>query len=187
MANLAVLASGSGSNFEAIAEKVVKSRHSLVCMICDVPGAFVFERASKFEIPAYNAVYSGRKRMEAEEEIASVIEQSKADIIALAGFMKLLTPAFVDRFAGRIINIHPSLLPKYPGTHGIEDSFNSGDSELGITIHRVDHGLDTGPVIMQKSFIRNGREPLDEIERRIHELEHRWYPEVLIEILNSVD
>ncbi len=186
MARLAVLASGSGSNFEAIAEKIKGGPHSLACLICDRREAYVFERAEKYGIPAYYVNYAGRDRSLAEEEITAVLLEEKADLIALAGFMRLLSSDFVDRFSSRIINIHPSLLPKYPGTHGIEEGFNSGDRKLGITIHRVDHGLDTGPVIMQKSFIRSEEEDLGEIESRVHNLEHIWYPAVLLEILDSI-
>ena len=186
MAKLAVFASGSGSNFEAIARRIGLSRHKICCMICDRRSTGAFERADRLGIPAYYVCYKGRERGEAEAEISRVVDESGADLIALAGFMRLLTPAFIDSYQDRIINIHPSLLPKYPGTQGIADSFNSEDPELGITIHRVDYGLDTGPIIMQKSFKRRGDEPLEEIESEIHKLEHTWYPAALIEILDSI-
>lgn len=186
MANLAVLASGNGSNFEAIAEKISESNHRISCMICDQKDAFVFERAHNLGIPAYHVSYAGRDRSLAEEEITAVLSSENAELVSLAGFMRLLTPSFIDRFQSRIINIHPSLLPKYPGIHGIEDGYRSNDKELGITIHRVDYGLDTGPIIMQKSIIRKGDEALEEIESRIHQLEHIWYPAVLLEILDSI-
>ena len=186
MARLAVLASGSGSNFEAIVKHLAGSNHRISCLICDRKDAYAFKRAEKFGIPSYHVSYAGKERAEAEKEIYSLLEASSTDLIALAGFMRLLTPELIDRFPGRIINIHPSLLPKYPGTHGILESYESGDPELGITIHRVDYGLDTGPVIMQKSFKRSGEESLDDIEFRIHELEHQCYPAVLLEILDTI-
>ena len=187
MARLAVFASGSGSNFEAVAEALVESRHEIACLICDRADAYAFRRAEKFGIKSYHVTYKGRERSEAEKEIASILEKEGVDLIALAGFMRLLTPGLIDRYQGRIINIHPSLLPKYPGTHGIEESFKSTDSELGITIHRVDYGLDTGPVIMQKSFTRRGDESLEEIESMIHRLEHRNYPAVLLDLLDKTE
>ncbi|MDC7225259.1 MAG: phosphoribosylglycinamide formyltransferase [Spirochaetales bacterium] len=186
MAKLAVLASGSGSNFEAIAEAFAESGHEICCLICDRRDAYAFKRAEKFGIQSFYISYYKRERADAELEIISKLEECRADLIALAGFMRLLTPVFVDHFQDRIINIHPSLLPKYPGTHGIQDSFESEDTELGITIHRIDHGLDTGPIIMQKSFSRVGNESLDEIETRIHDLEHQNYPAVLLEILDAI-
>jgi len=115
------------------------------------------------------------------------LERRRVDLVALAGFMRLLTPWFLDAFKGPVINIHPSLLPKYPGTHGIEESYASGDRELGITIMRVDAGVDTGPVILQKSFQREDGETLDAVEERIHALEHEWYPRVIVSMLDAVD
>ena len=186
MAKLAVLASGSGSNFEAIAEHLAESRHSIACLVCDRRDAFAFKRAEKFGIPTYYVSYFKRERSEAEKDILRILEDCGADLIALAGFMRLLTPELIDSYSGRIINIHPSLLPKYPGTHGILESYESADPELGITIHRVDYGLDTGPIIVQKSFSRSGDESLEVIESRIHELEHQCYPAVLQEILDTI-
>ncbi len=186
MANLAILASGNGSNFEAIAESLADSDHKTVCMICDRKDAGVFKRAERLGVEGIYIPYYRRNREAAETDMIMELKERKTDLIALAGFMRLLTPVLIDSYPGRIINIHPSLLPKYPGTHGILDSFESGDSELGITIHRVDYGLDTGPVIVQKSFNRSGEESLDEIESKIHELEHLFYPAVLRELLDSV-
>ena len=161
------------------------SRHQIVCLICDRKDAYVFKRAESFGIRSFHVGYSNRRREEAENEIADIIDGTGADLIALAGFMRLLSPQLVDRYPGKIINIHPSLLPKYPGTHGIRESWESDDSELGITIHRVDHGLDTGPVIVQKSFTRCGDETFSDIESEIHRLEHQSYPAVLLEILDE--
>ena len=143
MPRVAVLASGSGSNFEAIAEAVEGTKHRVCCLICDRKEARVFERAKRFGIPAYYVPYYRRERPEAEAEIRSVLDQFRPDIIALAGFMRILTPAFVDTYAGKIVNIHPALLPSFPGAHGLEESYQSGNSELGITIHYVDGGTDT--------------------------------------------
>jgi phosphoribosylglycinamide formyltransferase-1 len=185
VANLAVFASGSGTNFEAIAKAVSLTRHRLVCLIADRQDAFALKRAWKLGIPSHIVSYKGKSREAAEDEILSVLAPYKADYIALAGFMRLLTPRFINAYPSRIINIHPSLLPRYPGTRGIEESFRSGDRELGITIHYVDCGLDSGPVILQQSFTRGGAEGIEEIEGRIHELEHDWYPKVMIELLDA--
>ena len=85
------------------------------------------------------------------------------------------------------VNIHPSLLPKYPGTRAIAESFSSGDSELGITIHEIDEGVDTGPIIVQKSFLRGTEDTLETVENKIHELEHQTYPPVIIELLDRIE
>jgi phosphoribosylglycinamide formyltransferase-1 len=101
--------------------------------------------------------------------------------------MKILTPFFLDAFKGPIINLHPSLLPRYPGVHAIEESYRSTDRELGISVIRVDAGVDTGPILLQKSFQRAGSESMAEIESRIHALEHEWFPRVVLEMLDAID
>ena len=188
MASLVVMASGSGSNFEALARAALATRrHEVLRLVCDNPEAYVIKRAESLGVPVVLVSYEGRQKIEAEAEIISEVGEHSVDIIALAGYMRILTPRFVDAFAGRIVNIHPSLLPKYPGTDGIGDSYESLDSELGITIHLVDYGVDTGPILLQKSFARTMQESRDEIERRIHGLEHTHYPEVVIGLLDSHD
>jgi len=187
MANLAVFASGSGSNFQALAESVIPSDHSVCCLICDNGEALALQRASLLGIPSYHILYDGRPREEAEKEILSLLADCSADLVALAGFMKILSPRFINQFPGTIINIHPSLLPKYPGTRGIEASFHSGDRKLGITIHEIDAGVDTGPIIMQKSFLKHDNETIESVEKRIHTLEHASYPVVIMELLDKID
>jgi phosphoribosylglycinamide formyltransferase-1 len=187
VANLAVFASGNGTNFEALAGALAPTRHALVCLVVDRKDAFALRRAEKLGVPSYVVSYKGKRREDAEEEMLAILASRGADYIALAGFMRLLSPRLIDAYPSRIVNIHPALLPKYPGTQGIEESYRSGDRELGITIHYVDYGLDSGPPIRQQSFTRSGAETIDEIESRIHELEHHWYPRVMIEILDAHD
>jgi phosphoribosylglycinamide formyltransferase-1 len=187
MARLAVFASGTGSNFVAIAQAVRPTRHTVEFLLCDVAKAPVLDRAKELGVPTFPISYAGEKRESVEKKIVRHLERRQVDIVALAGFMKLLTPWFLEAFKGPVINIHPSLLPKYPGRHGIDESFASGDGELGITIIRVDAGVDTGPVILQKSFRREAEETRKQVEFRIHQLEHEWYPQVLISMLDRVD
>ena len=188
MADLAVFASGKGSNFVALAERLRGAgRHRLTVLVCDVRGAPVLDRARELGIPARVVPYRGRSRADAEADLLEVLREHRADVVALAGFMRLLTPFFLSRFAGPVLNLHPSLLPKYPGTHGIEESFRSGDRELGISVIRVDEGVDTGPVLLQRSFTREGAESLEEIERRIHDLEHEWFPVAVLQALDDLD
>jgi phosphoribosylglycinamide formyltransferase-1 len=186
VAKLAVFASGSGTNFQAIAEAAAPTRHSIACLVTDKKDAYALRRAEKLGIPSHIISYKGKSREQAEEEILAVLAPHKIDYIALAGFMRLLTPRLIDAYPSRIINIHPALLPKYPGTHGIRESYESGDRQLGITIHYVDYGLDSGPVILQQSFTRNGTESIAEIETRIHNLEHIWYPKVMLDLMDAV-
>lgn len=187
MARLAVLASGSGTNFQAIAERIeADGRHDLACLICDKPGAYAIERAARLGFPAFLVSYKGRDRATAESILAERLEEVGADFIALAGFMRILSPEFVRAWKGRMVNIHPALLPKYPGTHAIERSFESGDPEMGVTIHWVDEGMDTGEIILQKSMARSPDMSLEAAEADIHALEHRWYPEVITDLLDRL-
>ncbi|NOY09759.1 MAG: phosphoribosylglycinamide formyltransferase [Spirochaetes bacterium] len=186
MANLAVFASGNGSNFQSIAEVIVKTEHSIEFLLCNQKSAFAVERAKKLKVKVYTVDYRDKKRESLEAEIIKILNYHKIDLIALAGYMKILTPFFVNTYKNRIINIHPSLLPKYPGAEGIVKSYNSKDRELGITIHYVDTGVDTGEIILQKSFVRTGKESLKEVEERIHTIEHLYYPQVVLELLNRL-
>ncbi|WP_028975156.1 phosphoribosylglycinamide formyltransferase [Spirochaeta cellobiosiphila] len=187
MAKIAVMASGSGSNFEALVKGLHGTSHKVELLICDKQQAYALTRAEKLEIPSYVVLYRGRKREEAEEDILSILEKAQVDLVVLAGYMRLLSPTFVNPLKDKIINIHPSLLPKHPGTHGIEDSWKSDDSEMGITIHYVDQGMDTGPIIEQYSFVKEDKDTLDTVEKKIHSLEHKYYPEVIIRLLDKID
>ncbi|TVR02035.1 MAG: phosphoribosylglycinamide formyltransferase [Spirochaetaceae bacterium] len=186
MANLAVFASGTGTNFCAIADRIATTAHQVVCLLGDVPDAPVLQRAAERGIPAHCISYRARPREDAELELLAHVNRYNTDLIALAGFMRLLTPQFLDAFSGQVINVHPSLLPRYPGIGAIEKSIESSDTELGITIHEVDYGLDTGPVLLQRSFDRNGGDSPAVLAERIHHLEHRWYPEVIIGLLDAL-
>jgi formyltetrahydrofolate-dependent phosphoribosylglycinamide formyltransferase len=128
--------------------------------------------------------YVKGEREAAEAQMTSWLEQAGTDLVVLAGFMRILTPFFVRRWRGKLINIHPSLLPRHPGAHGLEDSYDSGDTELGITVHWVDEGVDTGEVIEQRSFARHAKMTLEEAEFRIHQLEHELYPAVVKRLLD---
>jgi phosphoribosylglycinamide formyltransferase 1 len=187
MANLAVLASGNGTNFDVIRKDLADTGHELVCLICDRKHAFVLKQAENHGVPAFYVTYQGRSRRDAELEMISYLKTFGTDLIALAGFMRVLTKVFIDAFSGNIINIHPTLLPRFPGAGGIERSYQSGDKKLGITIHRVTYDLDSGPVLLQKSFTRSGGENLEEIETRIHTLEYESYSKVIIQELDAID
>lgn len=188
MASLAVFASGRGSNFVALADRLRgHARHRIAALVCDVPGAPVLDRALDAGVPTLLAPYRGRKREDVEREMLAALAEFRVDLVALAGFMRLLTPYFLSRFPGPVLNLHPSLLPKYPGTRGIEESYRSADRELGISVIRVDEGVDTGPVLLQRSFTRSGTESLEEVERRIHDLEHAWFPVAVLEALDALD
>jgi phosphoribosylglycinamide formyltransferase 1 len=188
MARLAVFASGKGSNFIAIVGALkMARRHAVEFLLCDVEDAPVLDRAKELGVPVFPVSYKGQAREAVEKKIVRHLERRRVDLVALAGFMRLLSPYFIDAFKGPVINLHPSLLPKYPGVRGIEESYSSGDRELGISVIRIDAGVDTGPVLLQKSFARAGTESLPDVEQRIHRLEHEWFPKVLIGLLDEID
>ncbi len=185
MGNLVILASGNGSNFQAIADYFNVTRtHSVSALITDQLSAYAIERAKLCSIPYYVVPYFKKDRATAETIIASIISVYHADIIALAGFMRILSPAFISQFRGKIINIHPSLLPHYPGINSIERAYEAGESQLGITIHYVDEGVDTGSIITQKAIPR--APTMELMTERIHQLEHETYPAVLHSLLDSL-
>ena len=190
MARLAVLASGNGSNFQALAESLlaIEGRpHECVLLIHDRKGAYAAQRAARLGIPSRHIAYFRRDPLEAEAEIAVALDDARADAIALAGFMRVLSPGFVEARRGRIANVHPSLLPKWPGARAIERAFEAGDREFGVTVHLVDSGVDTGPVIARASFAAGRDCALGDIESRVHSIEHEIYPRAVARILDGID
>ncbi|HOJ63714.1 MAG TPA: phosphoribosylglycinamide formyltransferase [Spirochaetota bacterium] len=188
MANIAIFASGNGSNFEAIAESLVKDkRHTIVLLIYDRKDAYVVKRAEKYNIKSHYVNYFKHGKENAEKEILKNIQENKVDVIFLAGFMRILSPYFIQEVKIPIINIHPSLLPKYKGTHAIERAYNSEDKESGITIHYVNEELDSGEIIIQKSIPIDRTKDLLSFENEIHKLEHFWYPKVVKELCDKID
>ncbi|HOX93112.1 MAG TPA: phosphoribosylglycinamide formyltransferase [Spirochaetales bacterium] len=185
MAKLAVLASGNGSNFQALADAIIADgRHSVVLLACDKAEAYALERAKNLGVPTVLVSYKGRPRPEAEAQLHDALTAAGADIVALAGFMRILSANFVHQWAGRLVNVHPSILPAWPGAHAIERAYEAGEPELGVTVHYVDAGMDTGPIIGQVRVPRG--QTLDDTEALIHKAEHSLYPRLVLELLNRV-
>jgi phosphoribosylglycinamide formyltransferase-1 len=184
---LAILASGSGSNAEAIMKWAERSElASVVCVISDKKSAMVLERAKKFNVPA---VFVQKKKAESREDfdqkILSVLSDYDPDWIILAGYMKLVTKIFLDAFKEKVINIHPSLLPLFPGTNGYGEAFEAGMSETGCTIHYVDEGVDTGKIIDQRKFPLIRGESFEDFKARGLKIENEFYPEVIEKLLSG--
>ena len=187
---IAVLLSGRGSNFEAIAEAVVKGEIAdaeIVAVISDVPEAAGLERARRRGLRAF-AVDRGRfaSRREYEAELLRILEEAKPDLICPAGYMRILSPEFVARFRGRILNIHPALLPKFRGLHAQRQALEAGETESGCTVHFVDEGTDTGAVILQRKVPVLAGDTEESLSERILVEEHRAYPEAIVRILSSL-
>ena len=180
--NIAVFASGKGTNFSAIikAVKSGKINASLSLLVCDNPKAGAIGRAKRASIKVAlvkREDFAAKKDF--ENKIIAHLEENKIDLIVLAGFMRLLTPEFVGKYKGRILNIHPALLPSFKGTDAIKDAFDYGVKVTGVTVHFVDEEMDHGPIILQKAAPIEEDDTLESLENKIHKLEHRLYPEAI--------
>ena len=189
MKKLAVFASGSGSNFEAIQQAILNDEikdAEIVLMVCDKPNAYVIERAKNHNINTF--VFSAKKyssKNEYETEIVNLLNELNVDLVCLAGYMKIVGEVLLKSYEGRIINIHPALLPSFKGAHGILDAFNFGVKVYGVTIHYVNSGIDEGKIISQKAFEYYGNDIL-ELETMIHKVEHKLYPRTINELLKEL-
>ncbi len=178
-ASAVVLISGGGTNLQAFIDSVASGALDLElrAVIANRPGAFGLERAAAAGIPARcvdHTEYPDREAFDAA--LADVIDEYAPDLIILAGFMRILTGAFVDRFEGRVLNIHPSLLPKYPGLHTHQRALDAGDDWHGVTVHFVTSELDGGPPILQGRIRVNSGDDAESLAGRVLEVEHRIYP-----------
>lgn len=184
MTRVAVLASGEGSNLQALLE-TVHGRYDveIVRVVSDKPGALALERAAGSGVPT--AVFPVADFPDRAARDAAITEQLRADavdLVVLAGYMAILSPEFIGAFFGRIVNVHPSLLPKYPGLRAVEQALEAGETQTGVTVHYVDEGVDTGPIIAQEPLAIEPGETPERLSARIHEIEHRLLPEVVAQI-----
>ncbi len=180
--NIAVFASGRGTNFGVIIRAVRKGKikANLSLLICDNPKAGAIGRAKRAGIKiALIKREDFANKEDFEAKIIEHLEENKIDLIVLAGFMRMLSPEFVGRYAGRILNIHPALLPTFKGTEAIKDAFDYGVKVTGVTVHFVDEKMDHGPVILQKAVQIQENDTLESLEKKIHKIEHRLYPEAI--------
>lgn len=186
MKNIAVFASGSGSNFQAMIDAVQEGRldAKVNLLICDQPNAYVIERAKNAGIPSFvfqAKQYNGKE--EYEREIILELKKQDVEFVVLAGYMRLIGSTLLNEYQGRIVNIHPSLLPAFPGKDAIGQALRAGVKESGVTIHYVDEGMDTGPIIAQQAVAIDENEKLESLQTKIHAVEHKLYPAVLQTIL----
>ena len=178
-ARLAVLASGNGSNFEALASAAQRGDWggTIVALLCDVPGAFALERARRFGIEALTPpVGRFRTKLEDEGPWIAALHEREVDTVLLAGFMRRLHAPFLSAFAGRTLNLHPSLLPAFPGLDAIGQAWRHGARVTGCTVHLVEEGLDTGPIVAQAAVAVQDEDTLETLTARVHAAEHALYP-----------
>lgn len=179
---IAILASGSGTNAQAMFDKIAEGRlqAEVVLVISNRPKARVLDRARAAGLPTLELDHKAYPSREAFDAVlVEALQKAGAELIVLAGYMRLLTPAFLATFAGRVINLHPALLPSFPGTHGMEDAQAWGVKVAGCTVHFVDEEMDHGEVIAQAVVPVLAGEPLEDLQQRIHAMEHRIYPQVI--------
>lgn len=193
---LAVLASGEGSNLQAIIDAIrgrTLSGIEIISVLSDKPGCKALARAAESGIATAEfplGIYASGAATAAARTVRdnAMIERlvaDRVDLVVLAGYMQLLSSGFTDAFAGRIINVHPSLLPQFPGLNAIEQAVEAGVSETGVTVHYVDAGVDTGPVIEQRPVAIIAGEPIEQLTARIHAVEHELLPAVIASLASA--
>jgi len=180
---IAIFASGSGSNFEAIVQAVQSGRLKgveVVLLVCDKPGAKVLERAERLGVEAF--VFSPKEypdKAAFETEILAELKKRDVSLVVLAGYMRLIGETLLQAYGGRIINLHPSLLPSFPGKDAIGQALAHGVKVTGVTVHFVDAGLDTGPIIAQTPVAVEQNDTAETLAARIHQVEHQLLVEVI--------
>lgn len=182
MKRIAILISGGGSNMVALVRSMVGDHPARPVLVAsNDPSAAGLLRAAEAGIATAAVDHRpfGRDREAFEAELSRHIEAAQPDILCLAGFMRVLTPSFVSKFEGRMLNIHPSLLPKYPGLHTHQRALEAGDSEAGCSVHEVTAVLDDGPLLGQAKVPVLPGDTADSLAARVLVQEHRLYPEVL--------
>ena len=176
-----VLASGEGTNLQALLDSVHgRGGIEIVAVASDKPSARALERARAGGVPCASfpvRLHPGRE--ERDQAMAGWLIEQGVELVVLAGYMQLLGVAFLDAFPGRVINVHPALLPAFPGLRAVEQALDYGVKVFGVTVHFVDEGVDTGPVILQRAVeLPDARDPA-EVRERLHAIEHRLLPDAV--------
>ena len=180
---IAVLVSGSGTNLQTLIEQLHQDETSgidIAVVISDRRKAYALTRAASVGIPTHVVrTQDFENRVDFDAEISKLIEHHAAELIVLAGFMKLFQPLFVRKYQNRIINVHPTLLPAFPGAHPVADTLAYGVKIAGVTVHFVDEGVDSGPIIAQAAVPVSDTDDEESLHNRIQIEEHKLYPKVI--------
>ncbi len=179
--SVGVLLSGGGTNLQALIDAAAQPDYpaEIAVVISNREDAGGLERARAVGIPAIWIPHRGKERAAFEAELVAALQAHQCQWVALAGFMRILTVTFLDAFPGRVLNIHPALLPAFPGVHAQAQAFNAGVRVAGATVHLVDAGMDTGPIIAQGAVPRLPEDTVEDLQQRILAVEHQLYPAVL--------
>jgi len=183
---IAVFASVTGTNFSALQSAIVQRKipAEIVLLVCDQADAPVIKRAEAVGVPVLVINYQDfATKAAAETVILTSLHAHQVAAILLAGYMRIVGKTLLMAYPHRIINLHPALLPKFPGRQGIADAFTAGVSETGVTVHFIDAGIDTGQVIRQQRVSVSANDTLASLTERIHQVEHELYPDVLAELI----
>lgn len=176
---IAVLASGSGSNLQAIIDGIAAGLlpAELCLVISDKPDAYALQRAQKANVPTKILLPQDfTSRADYDAQLVQLLQAAKVEVVALAGYMRLVTPTLLNAFPQRVLNIHPALLPSFPGLHAQRQAFEYGVKVAGCTVHFVDEGMDSGPIILQAPVPVLDTDDADSLTARILEQEHIIYP-----------
>jgi phosphoribosylglycinamide formyltransferase-1 len=181
MVKLGVLVSGSGSNLQAIIDNIEGGRLDarIQIIVSNLPDVYALERARKHGIPSLVLPHKGLKREEFDQKVVEVLKAHDVELVILAGFMRILTPVLLRAFPMRVMNIHPALLPAFPGTHVWQAEVDSGVKFAGCTVHFVDEGTDTGPIILQAVVPVYDEDTADTLNARILKQEHKIYSQAI--------
>ena len=188
MHRLGILLSGRGSNFLAIAKAIHEQRllsAEIAVVLSNLEDAPGLSAAHEMKIPAFAISSAGRKRAEHDAEMIARLHQHKVDLVCLAGYMRIISPVFVEAFPDRILNVHPSLLPAFPGLDAQAQALKYGAKVAGCTVHFVDEAVDHGVIILQKSVPVHDDDTDETLSARILEQEHRAYPEAIAAVLSG--
>ncbi len=188
MKRLGILLSGRGSNFVAIA-RAIDQRHLLgveiAVVLSNVEEAPGLEAARERKLAAFAVPSAGRKRAEHDAEMIARLHQHKVDLVCLAGYMRIISPSFVAAFSQRILNVHPSLLPAFPGLDAQRQALEYGAKVAGCTVHFVDEAVDHGIIVLQKTVPVQEEDTVDSLSARILDQEHAAYPEAIARVLSG--
>lgn len=179
---IAVLVSGSGTNLQAIIDAIANDGLpvEIVQVVSSRPDAFGIQRAQAAGIPVTvlnRTIYQDREA--ADQMIVDACKDAGAEYLVMAGYMRMLTPVVLNAFPDHVLNLHPALLPSFKGAHAIDDAFNAGVKVTGVTVHLANEEYDKGPIVAQRAVVVEESYTVDDLEARIHEVEHVLYPEVL--------
>lgn len=192
-----VLASGSGSNLQALLDFGAERRSDqndardhapafrVVVVVVNVDGAFALQRAATAGVATALIPHKGLSRDEHEGRVAAALAEHDVELVVLAGYMRVLTGGFVGRFKRRIVNVHPALLPSFPGMHGAKQALDHGCRVAGCTVHLVDDGVDTGPILTQGAVPVEDDDTEETLQKRIQTQEHRLLPRVVAAIADG--